>query len=79
MKTPPPSHRTTILQAYHYEPGSDGAPYRKSERQDIQFVVNGDSLTIVLPPPAACILYIVATPRTVLALLKDTLDPEPKT
>lgn len=64
---PPTNERTPMravtLEAYHYYPAARGKVRLRSERQDIQFLRVGDSITVTLPPPAACVLYLTIPPE----------------
>lgn len=54
--------KAIAFEAYHYA-GSGPGPRRCSDRQDIQFTRVGDSITVSLPPPAACVLYLTIPPE----------------
>lgn len=55
--------RTITFEAYYYVDVDDGLPLERSERQDVTFTLHGDSVSLVLPPPAARTLYLTASPR----------------
>jgi hypothetical protein len=60
--------------AHHYVDRGDDLPREKSPRQDITFEFHADSVTVTLPPPAACTLYLDATPGAFLRELMVSND-----
>jgi hypothetical protein len=60
------SVRAVSFSAHHYIDRGDEIPREKSPRQDITFTFYADSVTVTLPPPAGCVLYLDVTPGSFL-------------
>jgi len=71
---------SVTFEAYHYDAGaSELAPRVRSERQDVTFTLHGDSVTVILPPPAACVLYLEVSPQRFAETLARAMTPtDPK-
>ena len=64
------------FEAYAYDPGAGELdPRIRSKRQDVTFTLHGDSVTVYLPPPAACVLYLEVSPRRFADTLVRAMAP----
>jgi hypothetical protein len=70
--------QTVTVSAHHWIDQGEDVARQRSKRQDITFVIDRDSIEVVLPPPASCMLYIDVSPRVFLDLLERVIQSQPE-